>query len=227
MQVTVVSANQHDLDASPAYTVLGRELTHTEIQTHGGSLTTSDIQHAFLSHEQKLVIVRALIAVGAGNDVNRVLQVYHFSGLKTFAELVHFFRALEDKYGSVKAGIESEFVYNMTDDREAFRKAAAKAYTVVLGVKEEEQEKEQIYEYFKQREAKTFSEMQAVLLASLETDSQLKQKILFDALDEVGRSDLKTNKKFVKKILKQQFTHQQLMELLQGVTDKKPGKKKK
>ena len=200
---------------SNSYYVLGRDLTGKEKEATGGNLTKQEITNTILPNEQKLVIVRALIATGSSADIKRILDVYSPSGLKTFEELVYFFNGLKEKYGSVKIGIESKFVFNITDDQEAFKKAAAKAYENVFGIPEEKQEKDKIINFLIQNNALTYSKMVSVLIFSMTPD--MKKQLLFNVLEEVGRPDLKNNKQFVDKLLAQELTYESLISLLREV----------
>ena len=204
---------------SLAYEILGRELTRREKDNYGDGLSTTDLKN-ILAGEQRLVIVRALITVGADDSVKGVLDVYPVSKLQTYSELVERFSGLTEKYGSVKAGIESEYVYNIKDDGQAFKKAASKAYETVFGIPEDKQNKDQIFNFLTQSNALTYSKMIQVLMKTITPD--VKKQILFNALDQIGRSDLKTSDKFVKKMLAQQFTYANLMKLFQELKDTAP-----
>lgn len=221
----VVSAPVSNTDTRPAYSnayyILGRELTSKEKQAAGGSLTKEEITNTILPNEQKLVIVRALVATESSDDIERILSVYSTSGLKTFEELVQFFNGLKEKYGSVKTGIESEFVFNITDDQEAFKKAASTAYRNVIGITEDKQDKDKIIDFFVQNHALTYSKMVAVLVSSMTPD--MKKQLLFNVLEEVGRPDLKNNKQFVDKLLAQELTYEYLIGLLREVAPVQKG----
>ena len=205
---------------SPSYLALGRELTKQEIASYGNDLTRGEIEDTFLPREQKLVIVRAVVAAGSGQDVNRVLEVYQNSGLQSFKELVGYFKSLKEKYGSVKGGVEAEFVLNRKDNEEAFKEAATKAYFAVFGISEDQQDKEKIFAFLKSRKALEYSKMLEVFLG--EMDSDTKRNILFLALDQSGRPDLKSNEKFVTKLLEQEFTYEALMELFKELKKSAP-----
>lgn len=210
-----------------AFDVLGRELTKREKEAYGEHLSKHDLKN-ILAGEQRLAIVRALITVGEENSTKQVLNVYSVSELKTYSELVEFFTGLKEKYGSVKTGIESEFVYNITDNDQAFKKAASRAYETVFGIPEDKQEnKEQTATFLTQSKATTYSKMVQTLMQTLTPD--LKKQLLFNALDQIGRPDLKTNENFVNKLMEQEFTHEHLMELfkeLQGTAPAQPAKEK-
>ena len=201
-----------------AYEVLGRELTQREKDTYGDSLTKEDLKN-ILAGEQKLAIVRALITLDSEDSTKDVLNVYHISKVQTYTELVSYFSGLIEKYGSVKTGIESEYVYNIKDNEQAFRKAASKAYETVFGIPEDKQNKEQIFNFLIQSNALTYSKMIRILMKTITPD--IKKQMLFNALENIGRPDLKTNDKFVKNMLEQEFTYKNLTELLkdlQGAT---------
>ncbi len=204
---------------SLSYEVLGRELTDREKESYRDTLSKGDLKN-ILSGEQKLAIVRALITVGEKDSIKDVLGIYNTSKLQTYNELVDYFNGMIEKYGSVKTGIEDEYVYNIKDDRQAFEKAASKAYETVFGVPEDKQNKDQIFSFLTQSNALTYSKMIQALMQTITPD--IKKQILFNALDETGRSDLKTNDKFVTKMLEQQFTYKNLMELLKELKQTAP-----
>ena len=203
---------------SLAYEVLGRELTQREKGNYGDSLTKEDLKN-ILAGEQKLAIVRALITLDSEDSTKDVLDIYRISNVQTYSELVNYFSGLIEKYGSVKTGIESEYVYNIRDNEQAFRKAASKAYETVFGIPEDKQNKEQIFNFLIQSNALAYSKMIRILMKTITPD--IKKQMLFNALENIGRPDLKTNDKFVKKMLEQEFTYKNLTELLkdlQGAT---------
>lgn len=204
---------------SLAFEVLGRELTQRERDNYGDSLSKEDLKNV-LAGEQRLTIVRALITVEAEDSIKYVLDVYNISKLQTYSELIIFFSDLIEKYGSVKVGMDSEYVYNTKDAKEAFKKAASKAYETVFGVPEDKQNKDQIFNFLSQSNAFTYSKMIQSLMETITPD--IKKQILFNALEEVGRSDLKTNDTFVNKLLEQRFTHANLMELFKGLKNTAP-----
>ena len=215
VRVTLEDKNTETPDYSNAYYVLGRELTKREKEANGDNLTKEQIKNTVLPNEQKLVIVRALVAVEAGNDIKRILDVYYPPDLQTFEDLIDYFTHLREKFGSVRTGIESEFVYNIRDDQEAFKKAASIAYQHVFGIPEDKQDKDKIFGFLIQKNALTYSKMVNAFLE--EMTPEMKKQILFTALDEVGREDLKANKKFVAKLLEQQITYEYLIKLLSDV----------
>ncbi len=205
---------------SLAFDVLGRELTKREKEAYGDNLSKHDLKN-ILAGEQRLAIVRALITVGEESSTKQVLNIYIVSELKTYSELVEFFTGLKEKYGSVKVGIESEYVYNITDNDQAFKKAASRAYETVFGIPEDKQEnKEQIATFLTQSKATTYSRMVQALLQTLTPD--LKKQLLFNALDQIGRPDLKTNDNFVNKLMEQEFTYEHLMELFKELQGSAP-----
>ncbi len=201
---------------STAYNVLGRELTKNEKSLRYNELSGSELKSQVLYKEQRLVIVRALLALGEGNNSKEILEKWTDSKPKTFTELVTQFTEFKEKYGSVLEGVNFTFVYNIKDDKQAFEKAAAKAYETVFGVPMEKPN--DIYNYLNQKEATTYSKMIQALLQAM--SPQAKQDMLFRALDNVGRPDLKENKEFVRKILSQQFTYENLKTLLADLNKK-------
>ena len=205
---------------SLAFEVLGRELTQREKENYGDGLGIDDLKNNILAREQKLAIVRALITLNSANSAKAVLDVYHISKVQTYSELIDYFSRLIERYGSVKEGIESEYVYNIKDDEQAFRKAAFKAYETVFGIPEDKQNKDQILAFLTQNNALTYSKMIQTLMQTI--TPAVKTQILFNALDQIGRPDLKTNDKFIKTILKQEFTYENLMELLKDLKQTAP-----
>ena len=206
-----------------AFEVLGRELTQRERESYGDNLGKEDLK-TILAREQQLTIVRALTIVNSVDYAGKFLEIYHVSKLQTYSELVDYFSRLTEKYGSVKAGIESEYVYNIKDNEQAFKKAAFKAYETVFGVPEDKQNKDQILTFLTQSNALTYSRMIETLMKTITPD--IKNQILFNALDQVGRPDLKTNDKFIKKMLTQDFTYENLIELLKGLQQTAPAQPK-
>ncbi len=201
-----------------AYEVLGRKLTSQEKELYG-NLSAEELKNQLLYKEQTLVIVRALLVIGEGKDSGDILQILPNTKLRTFTELVNDFTGYKEKYGSVLAGIQSEFVYNIKDDEQAFKKAAALAYETVFGVPKEQQDAEGITNFLKAKQALTYSKMISAFTDSLTPED--KKKMLFKALDSIKRPDLKTNEKFVNKILEQTFTYEALMELLNEIPSSK------
>ena len=212
--------NQETETHSLAFEVLGRELTQREKENYGDGLGIDDLKNNILAREQKLAIVRALITLNSANSAKAVLDVYHISKVQTYSELIDYFSRLIERYGSVKEGIESEYVYNIKDDEQAFRKAAFKAYETVFGIPEDKQNKDQILAFLTQNNALTYSKMIQTLMQTI--TPAVKTQILFNALDQIGRPDLKTNDKFIKTILKQEFTYENLMELLKNLKQTAP-----
>lgn len=207
---------------SAAYIVLGRELTKAEKDLYGG-LTVAEIKSELLHREQRLVVVRALLAVGEGESIKEVLEILPLSKLQTFADLLTEFKEYMEKYGSVLSGIKTELVYNIKDNEQAFKQAASKAYLVVFGTPKEKQNIQEITSFLQENNALTYSKMIAALMESM--TPEIKKDMLFKTLDEIGRADLKNNKDFVEKILAQKFTYENLKKLLGQIGPKKPAKK--
>lgn len=198
---------------SPAYKVLGRHLTDAEEENYG-SLDEEGLKNQRLHIEQRLVIVRALISIGEGNEVEDVLNKMP-TIRKTFLELVEEFTDLKEKYGTVIKGVNSVYVSNNQDDEYAFNEAAHEAFETVFCKALEGEEEAQFLKYFKAKNSLTYSKMVLELQATM-TD-EVKKSILFKILNEIGRPDLKANKKFVDKILGQTFTCANLSKLLKEV----------
>ena len=209
---------------SLAFEVLGRDLTQREKENYGDDLSKEELKN-ILAGEQKLAIVRALITLNSEDSVKEVLDIYRVSSVQTYNELVNYFSGLIEKYGSIKAGIESEFVYNIKDNGQAFRKAAFKAYETVFGVPEDKQNKDQILIFLTQNNALTYSKMIQTLMQTITPEA--KKQILFSALDTTGRPDLKMNNKFVKKMLEQDFTYENLMKLFKELKNSAPATQEK
>ncbi len=210
--------NKNIVKHSLAFQILGRELTQREKENYG-DLSKEELKN-ILAGEQRLAIVRALITVGAESTTKDVLAVYNISKLQTYNELVDYFTGLIEKYGSVKTGIESEYIYNIKDNEQAFKKAASKAYETVFGVPEDKQDKEQIYSFLTQSNTLTYSKMIQALMQTITPD--IKKQMLFNALDQADRSDLKSNDKFINKMLEQDFTYENLMELFKELKNTAP-----
>ena len=225
--VTVTDEGEESTEAptkdkhSLAFEVLGRELTQREKDNYGNNLGEEDLKN-ILAGEQRLAIVRALITVDSEDSVKDVLNIYQVSKVQTYSELVDFFSRLIEKYGSVKAGIESEYIYNIKDNEQAFRKAASKAYETVFGIPEDKQNKEQIFTFLTQNNALTYSKMIQTLMQTI--TPKMKKEILFSALKEVGREDLKTNDQFVNKMLEQDFTYENLIKLFEELKKTAPAR---
>lgn len=199
---------------TPAYKVLGRKLTTQEKALYG-TLDIEELKSQLLYKEETLVIVRALLVIGEGKDAKEILDILPNTKLKTFTELVNDFTNYREKYGSVLTGIQSEFVYNIKDDEQAFKNAATKAYESVFGIKKEQQNIESILGFLKAKEALTYSKMVSALVETITQED--KKKMLFKALESIKRPDLKSNEKFVSKILEQSFTYEALMKLLEQI----------
>lgn len=200
---------------SPAYQVIGRELTKKELEAYGKNLSKEDIETQFLPRESKLVIIRAAITIGEAKNASLIVQKINFTDLKTYEYLVAYFTDLKEKYGSVLKGLVTEQELKL-DEKQIFEETAATAYKTTFGIEAEnlsEEEKQKLYSFLKGNDATTLTKMIEVLMKSMTEDD--KKEILFDLLDEVGRSDLKKNIEFVSKIIKQDFTYQNLRELLQ------------
>lgn len=206
---------------SVALEVLGRKLTEPELDLYG-DLDAKQLKQELLHKEIRLVIVRALIAVGEEKNIKDILEIYTVSKLKTFAELVDEFNGYIEKYGSVINGLKAELVYNIKDDEQAFKQAAAQAYETVFGTPQDKQNTQEITSFLQENKALTYSKMVAVLMESMTPG--VKKDILFKLLDEIGRADLKNNKIFVEKMIAQRFTHENLKKLLQQLAPKKPKK---
>lgn len=198
---------------SSAYETLGRKLTEKEKKLYQDS-SPEELKSQLLYKEQKLVIVRSLLAVGEGESIKDVLKILPQTKPQTYTELVSYFGTLQDKYGDVLTGLETTLVYK-GDDEQAFANAASKAYEAAFGVPKEEQDKEKIVSFLKANKVVTYSQMIEALISSM-TDED-KKNLLFKVLDEVGRPDLKKNEKFVGKILSQDFTYENLKRLLREI----------
>ena len=217
--------NEEPEQHTAAYNILGRELTSKEKDLYA-NLGEEDIKDELLSRELRLVVVRAIIAVGEPGSIDKILAVWPMSKLQTFTELVQRFQALKEKYGSVREGVESELVFNIKDDEQAFKKAAKKAYETVFCVVPDDQDTVEIVSFLKENKALTYSQMVRKIMDTLTQDD--KKDMLFKALDKVGRADLKNNKVFINKMLAQQFNCENLTRLLQDLSPppvKKPVKK--
>lgn len=198
---------------SAAYKVLGRELTDAE-QENYGSLDEEGLKNQRLHIEQRLVIVRALISIGEGDEVEDILNKMP-TVRKTFTELVADFTDLKEKYGTVIKGVNAVYVSNNKDDEYAFNEAAHEAFETTFCKALEGEEEAQFLKYFKDKNSLTYSKMVLELQATM-TD-EVKKSILFKILNEIDRPDLKANKKFVDKILSQTFTCANLSKLLKEV----------
>lgn len=202
---------------NPAYEILGRELSRKEQELYS-NLSKEELKNSILHREQRLVAVRALVAIGASEDIREIIDILPLTKLRTYVELLTYFSHLQEKHGSVLDGIKAEYVYNIVDDEQAFRQAASKAYKTTFGIPKEKQSIEDVVNFLKAKEAFTYSRMVAELVATMEEAD--KQRMLFKALDEIGRPDLKNNEKFVRKILEQDFTHESLKTLLEQIPAK-------
>lgn len=198
---------------SAAYRVLGRQLTDAE-ESNFGSLDEEGLKNQRLHIEQRLVIVRALISIGEGDEVEDILNKMP-AVRKTFTELVEEFTELKERYGTVIKGVNSVYVSNNNNDEFAFNEAAHEAFETVFCKVLEGEEEAQFLKYFKDKNSLTYSKMVLELQATMSDD--VKKSILFKILNEIGRQDLKANKKFVDKILSQTFTCANLSKLLKEV----------
>ncbi|GEM_PF-2176356 len=211
---------------SAAYQVLGRKLTLNERELYG-DLNAKELEDQLLYKEYKLVVVRALLAVGEGETIKKVLEIIPTtseSDQKTFLELYEYFTKLREKYGSVLEGLKTEVVERNTDDKYAFENTAQKAYEEVFGVKLAEEDKQQLLSYFKERKISTYSEMVNNLVQTMSPGD--KKDVLIRALEDTGRPDLKENTKFIAKILGQNFTYVNLMELFKPLKKTQPAPSK-
>lgn len=198
---------------SPAHRVLGRQLTAAEHENYG-KLDEISLENQLLYKEQRLVIVRALVAIGEGDDVEAILNKLP-TIRKTFIGLVEEFTELKEKYGTVIKGVDSVYGSNNKNDEYAFNEAAHEAFQTVFCKALEGEEEAQFLKYFKDKDSLTYSKMVAEL-QSIMTDD-VKKNILFKILNDIGRPDLQTNQKFVNKILSQSFTCANLSRLLKEV----------
>lgn len=199
----------------PVFRVLGRHLTAREIGAYGKKLSYENAISQLLHREPDLVTVRALITVGAAKNAAYIVKNLYFSEPKTYEWLVKYFEDLKDKYGSVEKGVESEKNLKLSE-KQIFEGTALKAYKTVFGVSPEDltpAEQQDLFNFFKSKQATTFTKMVVLLVESLTEDD--KKQILYELLDEINRKDLKQNNNFVSKILEQDFTHENLRELLQ------------
>ncbi|MBI3591391.1 MAG: hypothetical protein HY094_08470 [Candidatus Melainabacteria bacterium] len=209
--------------SSTAYEVLGRKLTEQERDLYS-DLDAKTLRDQLVPREQRLIVVRALIAVGESENIEEILGILPRTKLKTFKELVNYFKSLIEKYGTVLDGLKAEIVYNTKDDEQAFRQAASKAYEIVFGIKKDKQNIESIISFLKSNKALTYTQMVTALTESMTNEE--KKEMLSRTLDEIGRSDLKTNQAFMDKILAQNFTYVNLKKLLQELSKTKPQGKK-
>lgn len=200
---------------SPAYRVLGREFTPQERAANGGNLTFEQVKNNYLHKELHLSVIRAAITVGEAKYASEILKVYGNTKAKPYEEVVKDFVQYREKYGSVLKGVQSETNLKLSEEQ-IFEETALKAYKAVFGVDTDEltaQEKQDIYTFLKGKEALTYTKMIEVFVKTMTQDE--KKNILFGLLKEIKRDDLIKNKKFVDKILEQDFTHENLKKLLQ------------
>ena len=198
----------------PGYKVLGRKLTEAERALYKDE---DSVKAALLHKEQKLVVVRALLAVGESKNIKEIVDLVVLDKLKTFTELINDFTELKEKSGSILKGLKDQSTYK--DDTQTLRDAASEAYLTVFGIAQEDQDLEKIVNYFKTNNATTFSKMVNLLVESMSPED--KKEMLFRTLDEIGRPDLKTNKAFTEKLLAQKFTYENLKTLLKEVAKTK------
>lgn len=201
---------------TPAYLVLGRQLTKKEIAAYGKNLTKEDIIRQFLPKESKLVIIRAVITIGEAKNATEIVQRLYFPEPKTYEELVSYLQERREKYGSALKGIIAEEQFK-EDDGQVFEETALEAYETVFGVLPEElsqEEKQQLFTNLKESDALTLTKIIEVLVRSMTKED--KKEILFGLLDEIGRADLKKNSDFVNKIINQEdLTYKELKGLLE------------
>lgn len=203
--------DKNEESKNPAFEVLGRKLTKPEKLLYG-NLGAEGIKNALLHKEQRLVIVRAVVATGNSNDAGKVLSLMHISELITYRELIDYFYNLIERYGSVVDGL---LAGSSEDPEAAFKNAASIAYEEVYGVPREQQNIESILSFFKAHEVSTYTEMIDLLVSSMTQEDKV--KLLKKALAVVGRLDLIGNKKFVNKIISQKFTYGKLLKLLRQI----------
>ena len=203
----------------PVYEVLGRKLTKAERSLYADA-TKDDIKNGLLHKEQRLVIVRALVAIGEGDDARNVLRLMTISELKTYRELVQYFKGLKENSGSVVVGLLEQ---SNKDPETAFRNAASFAYEGVYGVGKEQQDIQSILNYFRSHQVSKYSEMVNLLVDSMTQEDR--KKLLTKALNAVGRIDLIDNENFVKKIVEQKFTYEKLLKLLKQIPAQSSKKK--
>lgn len=209
---------QEEEKTTASQEVLGRKLT-TKEQNLYLNLSREEKIEAFkndiLPREQNLVAVRALISVGESGNATEILNYLHFTETKTYTQLMDRFVKLKEKYGSVKKGLEAENKFKLSEE-DIFKDTALKAYKTVFGTDEKDltnEEKTQLFNFLRSKEAPTYTKMIEALVKSL--TEQDKKSILFGLLTEIGRHDLKENEEFQKKILEQEFTHENLKKLLE------------
>src|SRR3989338_6798647 len=196
---------------SPAYTVLGRKLTEHEREVYSDA-SPGQIKDQLLYKEYKLVIVRAILALGERESINQALEtIPNSQSQKTFTELVEYLSGLKEKYGSVSNGLQAEVVERNTDEKLALQNAAQNAYKEVFVIKLEDEDLNKLVTYFRSNEIASYSEMINSLKNSMTPED--KKNILIKALNEVGRIDLVKNEKFITKILSKDFTYKNLMDL--------------
>lgn len=201
---------------SNAYRVLGRELTSPELRAlNGVTLTYNQIIDNYLYKEFHLAVIRAAITVGEAKNASEILKIYHPNKENPYEEVVKDFVNYREKYGSVLKGLESEENLKL-DDEKIFEDTALEAYEEVFGIKSDDltnEDKQDLFNLLKGKNALTYTKMIVVLTDSMTQKD--KKDILFSLLDEIKRSDLKKNQKFVTKILEQKFTYKNLKKLLQ------------
>ena len=196
---------------SPAYRALGRELTPKERAAFGSKLTYDQIVSQFLHKEYRLVVIRVALALGESDDATQI--AFQYQSAKPYDQVYKEFLNCRETYGSILNCLKAQNLNQPTE--EIFEETALIAYYKVFGVKKEDltpKEKEWLFSFLKDNDALTLSKMIEVLVKSM-TDND-KRQILFKLLNKIKRPDLKENKTFVNKILKQQFTYESLEKLL-------------
>lgn len=199
---------------SDFFRVLGREATLKEKQAYG-KLTQKQIEEQFLYRESTLAPIRALLAIGEAKNISILQQYLQYEEPRTYLKWIEYFTDLKEKYGSVEKGINAEKNLRLSE-KQIFEGTALKAYKIVYGVSEEAlsvEDREQLFNFLKGKEATTLSKMVAALVKSMTPDE--KKDLLFGLLDEINRPDLKKKSEFTGKILKQEVvTYEYLKELL-------------
>lgn len=207
-----------DDKSSASQIVLCRKLTNREKDLFV-NLSREDkisaIKNDILPREQRLVAVRALLAIGEGKHATEILKYLNFNELKTCEELIGYFKQLKSKHASVKEGLEEVYKLSLNEEQ-VFENAAIRVYNEVFCPQEElkPEDKKQLLDFFKASQATEYSKMLQILIGTM--DKEDKEELIKKILREVGRHDLIDNKElnFVGKMVEQEnITCKNLREL--------------
>lgn len=172
-----------------------------------------------LKEESGLVLVRAASSEDQDYSKETIikLSVFFDGQAVTYSQAVAEIKKMVEKYGSLERGLDAVQKLNLDDQR-------VMEILVDLAVEEvfndlfysSVEEKNSLENYFLSNNIVRYSDIVKHLIFQM--TPAMKERVINDALNKVGRSDLSKNSEFMKKMKDQTFTHKSLVKLFKQIS---------